>query len=394
MAVLKARTEFAAALNQVCAERGIEPDVVLETIKEAILAAFRRDFGLKEDFEYGAQVDPENGQARIFGWPEGQEEKKEEVTPPGFGRIATQVAKQVLLQKIREAEKNAILDEFTKRIGTLVNGLILRFDGHNIIVDINKTEAVFPPQEQIRSEKYHLNQRLTFYIKEIRDTERGRNIIVSRADKSLVEALFRREVPEISSGAVEIREIAREAGARTKIAVVSTQTGVDPVGSCVGQKGVRVQAVIGELEGEKIDIIQYSDDSEKYIMAALSPAEGVKVELNEKKKTAVISVPDDQLSLAIGSEGQNVRLASKLTGYKLDIKGSKKSSAASAASKGKTDEIKLELVKAGLSTRVARLLDSAGITTLAQLKKTDVKELGQVKGLGPKALAEIKALSK
>lgn len=390
MAVLKARTEFAAALNQVCAERNIEPDIVLGTIKEAILAAFRRDYGLKEEHEYAAQIDPENGQARIFGWPEGKEDEKEEVTPPGFGRIATQVAKQVLLQKIREAEKNAVLDEFAKRVGTLVNGLVLRFDGPNIIVDINKTEAFFPPAEQVRSEKYHLNQRLTFYVKEIRETERGRNIIVSRADKALVAALFKREVPEISSGAVEVREIAREPGARTKIAVASTQTGVDPVGSCVGQKGVRVQAVIGELEGEKIDIIQYSDDPEKFIIAALSPAEGVKVELNEKKKTAVISVPDDQLSLAIGSEGQNVRLASKLTGYKLDIKGSKKSAVAAKTKGDDADEP--ELVKAGLSARAVKTLAAAGITTLDELKAKDTKDLSVIKGLGPKALAEIKAV--
>jgi N utilization substance protein A len=199
--------------------------------------------------------------------------------------------------------------------------MVLRFDGPNVIVDIGKAEGVMPSQEQVQVERYHINQRLTFLIKGIQEGPRGQQIVVSRADKGLVEALFRREVPEVASGAVEIRQIAREPGSRAKVAVSSRQTGVDPVGSCVGQKGVRVQAVINELDGEKIDIIQYSDDPGKFITAALSPAEKVEVDLEEKKKMAKVSVPDDQLSLAIGKEGQNVRLAAKLSGYKIDIKG-------------------------------------------------------------------------
>lgn len=385
MAALKARTEFASALNQVCAERGIEPEVVLGTIKEAIVAAYRRDFGLEEEHEYEAEINPETGETRLFSWPEGKKKKKKDITPPGFGRIAAQVAKQVLLQKIREAEKTAILDEYSKRIGTLVNGLVLRFDGPNVIVDIGKTEGVMPPQEQVRAEKYRLNQRLTFFIKDIRDSARGREVLVSRADKGLVEALFRREVPEVSSGAVEIKAIAREPGNRSKIAVSSTRVGVDPVGSCVGQKGVRVQAVINELEGEKIDVIQHSDDLEKFVVAALSPAEGVKVELDKKKETAKVTVPDDQLSLAIGAKGQNVRLAAKLTGYKIDIKGAEKIA---------LKEKESELIKAGLSKRVANALEKAGIATVKELKKKSEKDLAKVKGLGPKALKEIKKIAK
>lgn len=323
MAMLKARTEFASALNQICAEHSIEPEVVIASIKEALLAAYRRDFGMDEKIKYEAEVKEETGESRIFSWKEGKKKTKKDVTPPGFGRIAAQVAKQVLLQKIREAEKLAVLAEYSKRVGTLVNGMVLRFDGPNIIVDIGKTEGVMPPQEQVRIEKYRLNQRLTFLIKGIQEGIRGQQIIVSRADKGLVEALFRREVPEVASGAVEIKEIAREPGSRSKVAVLSRQTGVDPVGSCVGQKGVRVQAVINELDGEKIDIIQYSDDLGKFIVAALSPAEKVSVDLKENKKVAEVSVPEDQLSLAIGKEGQNVRLAAKLTGYKIDIKGKK-----------------------------------------------------------------------
>jgi len=321
MAISKPKTEFAAALNQICAERGIEPEVVLKTIQEAMLAAYKRDFGLKEEFKYEAKVDPESGETHLYAWKEGEKvETKKEVTPPGFGRIAAQVAKQVLLQKIREAEKSAILEEYSKRVGTLVNGMVLRFDGPNIIVDIGKGEGIMPPSEQIRGEKYSPNQRLTFLIKEIQETPKGRQVIVSRADEQLVVALFRREVPEVASGAVQVKKVARESGSRTKIAVLSTQAGVDPVGSCVGQKGVRVQRVIDELGGEKIDIIQYSDDPVKFIAAALSPAEKMKIEVDEKKKVAFIYVPENQLSLAIGKAGQNARLAAKLTGFKIEIK--------------------------------------------------------------------------
>jgi len=382
---LKARTEFASALNQVCLERGVESEVVLETIKAAILAAYRKDYGLKEDFEYEVELDPNTGEAKIYLWKEGKKKKKKEVTPPGFGRIAAQTAKQVILQKIREAEKSAVIAEYSERVGTLVNGMVLRFDGPNVIVDIGKTEGLMPPQEQIRSERYQLNQRLTFYIEEIRESARGQEVVVSRAHGGLVEGLFRREVPEVSSGAVKVKAIAREAGSRTKIAVSSSQIGVDPVGSCVGQKGVRVQAVINELNGEKIDVIAYSDDPMRFITAALSPAEGVKAEIKEKEKSVVVTMPDDQLSLAIGREGQNVRLAAKLTGYKIDIKGAKK---AIKKIVPKAGEEKSELVQAGLSKRVVGLLEEAGIKTLKKLKEKS-KELAKIKGLGPKALKEI-----
>jgi len=317
MAALKARTEFASALNQICAEHGIEIDVVLDSIKEALLAAYRRDFGMEEEANYEAEINKETGETHLYLLGK----KKKEVTPPGFGRIAAQVAKQVLIQKIREAEKSSILNEYAKRVGSLVSGRIIRFDGPQVIVDIDRTEAIMLKAEQVLPENYKISQRLTFYVKGIEELGKGQQIIVSRADKNLVEGLFKREVPEVASGVVKIKEIAREAGNRSKIAVFSTQAGVDPVGSCVGQKGVRVQAVINELNGEKIDIIQYSEDIVKFIAAALSPAEKIKVEVDEKKKTAVVTVPEDQLSLAIGRDGQNVRLAVKLTGYKIDIKG-------------------------------------------------------------------------
>lgn len=320
-----ARTEFALALSQVATERGISPEVVVESIKAAILAAYKKDAKeigqLKETWEYEAEIDPATGESRVYGWPTEKPKKKKEVTPPGFGRVAAVTAKQVIKQKLREAEKSAILEEYSKRIGTLVTGMILRFDGINIVVDIGKTEAVMSPSEQVKSGQYQINQKMTFYIEGIRETTKGRDVIVSRSHSGLVEGLFKREVPEVSSGAVEIRGIAREPGSRSKVAVFSNQAGVDPVGSCVGQKGVRVQAVIEELNGEKIDIIQYSDDPQKMIISSLSPAENLEVKINEKKKQAVVTTAEDQLSLAIGREGQNVRLAAKLTGYRIDIQG-------------------------------------------------------------------------
>lgn len=320
--VLQARTEFASALNQVAHERNLDPEVVLDTIKQAIIAAFRKDHPdqYDETKTYDSDLDARTGEHRVFVL-EGK--KRVDITPPGFGRIAAQTAKQVILQKIREAEKSATVAEYEKRLGTLVNGMILRFIGNEIIVDIGKAEAVMPATEQVYSEDYHINQRLTFYLDSIRDSLRGREVIVSRANTGLIKELFRREVPEVNSGAVEIRAIARDPGSRTKIAVYSHQSGVDPVGSCVGQKGVRVQAVIGELNGEKIDIVQFSEETEKFIASALSPATGLGVKVNAKKATAEVTAPADQLSLAIGREGQNAKLAGKLTGYHIDIKGEK-----------------------------------------------------------------------
>lgn len=309
------RSEFSLALNQVATERGIDPVAVLETIQAAILAAYRKDNGVDDIPTITVDLNPDTGEAHVI-------KDGKDVTPPGFGRIAAQTAKQVILQRIREAEKSAVLAEYQGKIGNIAGGMILRFDGPNIVVDIGRAQAVMPPQEQNPAERYHLNQRLTFYIEGIRETMRGNEIIVSRAHKGLVEGLFAREVPEVAQGSVELRIVAREAGNRTKVAVFSSTPGVDPVGSCVGQKGVRVQAVIGELGGnEKVDIIQWSDQMKQFIVAALAPAKDIEVKLDEKKQSAEVTVPEDQLSLAIGRDGGNVRLAAKLTGWKLDIKG-------------------------------------------------------------------------
>lgn len=309
------RSEFALALNQVASERGVDVSVVLDTVKNAILAAYRKDHPGIEVEEYEAELNPNSGEAKIL-------HNGEDVTPPGFGRIAAQTAKQVILQKIREKEKEAILSDYKVKIGQIVNGMVLRFAGPNIIIDIGKAEAIMPPSEQIQQEKYHLNQRLVFYLLDIKQTPKGEEIIVSRTNSGLIQGLFKREVPEVAQGSVEIKDIVREPGNRSKVAVFSSQPGIDPVGSCVGQKGVRVQAIIQELGGlEKIDIIQWSEDIKSYIAQALSPAKNIKVEINEEEKIAKVFVPQDELSLAIGKDGQNVRLAYKLTKYRIEIEG-------------------------------------------------------------------------
>jgi N utilization substance protein A len=309
---IQSRSEFASALNQVCSERGIEPEVVIDSIKQAILAAYRKDYEEPEGIE--VELNADTGEVKLH-------KGKKDVTPAGFGRIAAQTAKQVILQRIREAEKNAILEEFSSKVHTIVSGVVQRISGPVVTVNLGKAEAIMPPQDQSRVEKYFVNQRLKFYVVGIKEGTRGEEIIVSRSDNGLLEGLFKQEVPEIASGAVEIKVVAREAGSRSKIAVWSGQLGVDPVGSCVGQKGVRVQAVINELGDEKIDIIAWQEDLGEFIKAALSPAKELSVQINEEEKTAEVTAPDDQLSLAIGKEGQNVRLAAKLTGYRIDIRG-------------------------------------------------------------------------
>lgn len=316
----QARTEFAAAINQIASEKGVEPSVIIDAIKQAALAAYRKDLSFRnepvpEDLEeLEVRLDGSTGEISIY-------RGEENITPPGFARIAAQTAKQVITQKLHEAEKGAIVDEYEQKVGTVISGNVQRQEGNTYFVDLGRAEGVLPPSEQVRGEYYGQNQRMKFFIKEIRETNRGPEVVVSRADAGLVKGLFALEVPEIQSNAVEIREIAREAGGRCKVAVASSQDGIDPVGSLVGQKGVRVQAVINELGEEKIDIILHSGDPARFIAAALSPAKDVEVELNEEEKTAKVKVSDNQLSLAIGKGGQNVRLAAKLTGWKIDIEG-------------------------------------------------------------------------
>lgn len=372
------KSEFMLALNQICAERGIDPKVVIEAIKTAILAALKRDLGLAEEdvlVGYVVNVNEETGAITV-------EKDGKDATPAGFGRIATQVAKQVIMQRVREAEKDAIISEYADKIGSLVTGMVLRFDGTNMIVDIGRGQAVMPQNEAIPNEFYRLNQRIAVFIKEIRDTYKGQAIIVSRATPELVQELFAREVPEVNAGSVKIVAIAREAGHRTKIAVQSNEDGVDPVGSCVGQKGVRVQAVINELNGEKIDIVEYSKNIVEYVKAALAPAEGLDVTVDDSIRKVTVTVPDDQLSLAIGRGGQNARLAAKLTGFKIDIKG------VTAEGVSVTGSEQFEIDTLGLGSKVRNTLLDLKITTVKELEAKLESLKTQLDELDPRAYVE------
>lgn len=309
------KSEFALALNQVATERGISPQDVLTSIEAAILAAFKKEHpDMYVEEETTVEVSKDTGETRVL-------QNNEDITPPGFGRIAAQTARQVILQKIREAEKKTIISQYMNMIGTVIRGRIIRYDHNNVHVDIGKTEGLLPREEQSRNESYQINTSLLFYIKEIVEDKFGHSrIILSRADANLLSELFKREVPEITSGTVEVKKVVREPGERAKIAVYSSQGGVDPVGACVGQKGVRVQTVTDELGGqEKIDIIQWNKDSKIFLTSALSPAKITSVELDEKAKRAVVTVDETQAPLAIGKNGVNVNLASRLTGYDIDI---------------------------------------------------------------------------
>lgn len=320
MAVIK--TEFFLALNQVATERGISLEDVLESIKSAVLAAYKKDYGEgKEDEEneeveekIEVEIDKDSGETKLL-------KEGKDVTPPGFGRIAAQTARQVILQKIREAEKRTIVEHYASQIGTIIKGRVIRLDGKDVYLDIGRAEGFLPLGEQIRKESYKLNDNLVVYIKEIlKDSFDNSKIIVSRADPKLLKELFKKEVPEINNNTVKVKNVVREPGERAKIAVYSDQSGVDPVGACVGQKGIRVKAVTGEIGGEeKIDIIQYNPDDVTFIREALSPATVTSVEINKEKKSAKVLVDGEQAPLAIGKKGVNVNLASRLTGYELDI---------------------------------------------------------------------------
>ena len=316
MSVVK--SEFFLALNQVATERGISPADVVESIKMAVLAAYKKDYlkiqEEKEEETITVNIDEQTGETKIF-------ENEKDITPPGFGRIAAQTARQVILQKIREAEKKTIVKHYADQLNTLVKGRVIRFDGRNAYIDLGKAEGVLPYEEQIRNEHYRLNDTFVVFIKEIKEDNFGNSkIIVSRAEPRLVEELFKKEVPEIGNGTVKIKKVVREAGERTKIAVFSSESGVDPVGACVGQKGVRVRTVTDQLGGEeKIDVIQFNQDEKVFIREALSPAVISSIEILKNEKVAKIFVDDKQISLAIGKNGVNVNLASKLTDFIIDI---------------------------------------------------------------------------
>lgn len=337
--------ELIEALNDLERERGINPEVLVEAIEAALISAYKKNFGAGTHQNVRVNFERGTGDIKVYSRKliveETTNSKEEislsearkmdpryeledvveiEVTPKDFGRIAAQTAKQVVVQRIREAERDLIYDEYSNRESDIVTGVVQRIENKNAFIDLGKTEAVLSQNEQIPGESYKNGDRIKTYIIDVKKTTKGPQIMVSRTHPGLLKRLFELEVPEISDGVVEIKSVAREAGSRSKIAVYSKNENVDPVGSCVGPKGLRVQAIVNELKGEKIDIVKWNSDPISFIANALSPAKVVSVDTSPDEKVAKVVVPDYQLSLAIGKEGQNARLAAKLTGWKIDIK--------------------------------------------------------------------------
>ena len=335
--------EFMQAFEQLGREKGIAPEILFDAIEAALISAYKRNFGSAQNVR--VSLERSTGEIHVFArknivedvtdsrlemdLPEAQAIDRRyelgdvveiEVTPKDFGRIAAQTAKQVVVQRIREAERGIIYEEFSNRESDILTGIVQRIEQKNVFIDLGKAEAILAPSEQIAGEQYRHGDRVKTYIIEVKKTTKGPQILVSRTHPGLLKRLFELEVPEIHDGIVEIKSVAREPGLRSKIAVYSRDENVDPVGSCVGHKGMRVQTIVDELRGEKIDIVKWNADPTKYIANALSPAKVISVEVNEAEKLSKVVVPDYQLSLAIGKEGQNARLAAKLTGWKIDIK--------------------------------------------------------------------------
>ncbi|MBP2654909.1 MAG: NusA antitermination factor [Firmicutes bacterium] len=335
--------EFMQAFEQLGKEKGITPEILFDAIEAALISAYKRNFSSAQNVR--VVLERETGDIHVYARKTVVDDVKDprleislkearainfkyeledvvelEVTPKNFGRIAAQTAKQVVVQRIREAERGIIYEEFSSRESDIVTGLVQRIEQKNVYIDLGKAEAILQPSEQIPGEIYRHGDRLKTYIIEVKKTTKGPQIMVSRTHPGLLKRLFELEVPEIHDGVVEIKSVAREPGLRSKIAVYSRDENVDPVGACVGHKGMRVQTIVNELKGEKIDIVKWNTEADKYIANSLSPAKVVSVEISEEEKTSRVIVPDYQLSLAIGKEGQNARLAAKLTGWKIDIK--------------------------------------------------------------------------
>ncbi|MCY4624071.1 MAG: transcription termination factor NusA [Chloroflexi bacterium] len=341
------KSDFFIAVTQLAAERGLPRDTVLGVVEAALVSAYRKE-GVGAGHDLSVRLDPGDGEVsvyilkRVVKTAAEIEDDRREITlrearklkPDAAvddvieiiadfakaGRIAAQTAKQAVLQRLREAERELVLAEYTSRVGEIIAGRIERVEPHQVVVNLGRADALMPRDEEVPSERYRPNTTLQFYLSEVAESSRGPELILSRAHRNLVRRLFEREVPEVYKGVVEIKAIAREPGSRTKVAVVARQEGVDPVGSCVGLRGFRIQNIVNELQGEKIDVLPYSDDMRDFLANALSPAQVIKVDLEHEEKSALIIVPDRHLSLAIGREGQNARLAAKLTGWRIDIR--------------------------------------------------------------------------
>jgi N utilization substance protein A len=409
------KTEFDRALTQVCNDRGLSRELLIEAIEAGLVSAYKRDFGAGQDIS--VKVDGLSGDARVFAHKEVVEEvvdpeqqlsveaaqklKPEaelgdvlaiELTPRNFGRIAAQTAKQVILQRIREAERDTLYVEYQGREGEIINGTVQNIDPRSraVTIYLGKIGALLPASEQIRTERYRFNQRLRVFVLQVEKTSRGPQVVVSRTHRGLLRRLMELEVPEIFNGTVEIKAIAREAGSRSKVAVAATQPGVDPVGSCVGMRGVRIQHIVNELSGEKIDVVAWAADEDAFIASALSPAKAVDVRLDEETRTAVVVVPDRQLSLAIGKEGQNARLAAKLTGWRIDIKS--ETEAAEEA-----EQLAAEEAAAAVLAEEKAVAQAAALALLAEAEATlteeEAEEVPAEEAVAEAAVAEAAELS-
>jgi N utilization substance protein A len=347
-------------------EKNIDKGLLLETLRSALLSACKKTFPDPED--YDVEIDPKTGEIRVL-------KKGKLVHHADFGRIAAQTAKQVIIQKIREAERDSLHDEFSKKVGDIVTGTVHRVDNKSITVDLGKVEGVLPIREQFPKDYYRQGDTIRVFVMEVKKTPRGPEIIVSRAHPHLVKRLFELEVPEIGDNIVEIKTVAREAGSRSKIAVFSNDEKVDCVGSCVGMRGQRVKNVVRELQGEKIDIVRWSDDPVSYIKNALSPAILSEVNLDREKMRADVLVEDDQLSLAIGKKGQNVRLASRLTGWQIDVRS-------------KSQRVPLSQLE-GVDENIEGLLKRAGIHSIKDILKSTVEDLVKIEGISAECAEKI-----
>ncbi len=372
------KNDFLVAITQVCSERNLPRETVLQAVEQALVSAYKRNFGGAQNIS--AKIDANTGKVRIFATKQvvdqvhdrrsemTLEEARQydpmaeigqslqiEATPDDFGRIAAQTAKQVVLQRIREAEREALYTSFQEREGEIVHGTVHSLEQGNITVNLGRLEGFLPKQEQIPTERYRPNQKIRALITEVNKSSRGPQVVLSRTHRNMLRRLLELEVPEIFNGLVEIKSIAREAGQRSKVAVSANQDGIDPVGACVGQRGVRIQAIVNELSGEKIDIVEWSPNPAAFIANALSPAKVLNVKLSEDTngdKVASVVVQDKQLSLAIGKEGQNARLAAKLTGWRIDIKSESQSAEEAAKREAAEAALRAELTEPEPGTAV------------------------------------------
>lgn len=402
-------SELLAVFEYLEREKGISRNRIIAAIEASLLTASKK--AIQSHSNLSVSINPQNADIKVFaevevvGYPtddpdeiyidDALEMKKDvkegdkikiEVTPKDFGRIAAQTAKQVIIQKLREAEKDIIVDEFRGRIGELVTGTVRRIHQGTVIVDIEKAEAIIPQEEQVPGERCHPGMRVTAIVVAVRDSERGTEIILSRRRPELIEKLFMLEIPEISEKTVTIKSIAREAGVRTKIAVSSSDKRIDCVGACVGMRGARVKNIVRELNGEKIDIIRWDANIETFIKEALSPSVPVKIELDNEHKVALVVVKDDEYSLAIGKGGQNARLTSKLIGWKIDIVNVTR-----YEKKGhKLVERLMEIP--GINKKIAEELSRAGFLSLEEIADAEVSKLTSIEGLGEKTAMKIQEL--